>query len=206
VPGLARQLTRWLLIALTGTAAVIGVGLGLRALTAGLGSWDGRELDAIVGGRGRAAIDAAHAASLFGRSWALLAIAAAAGLGRRGGSAMARLLPVTAVLVAIIAQNVIKTIVRRPRPPVRHLEHVTSWSFPSGHATESTALLGALVIASWSRGSSRARMAIVVGAAAVEAAIAGSRLVLGVHYPTDVMAGIVLGVLAAAVARLACAP
>jgi undecaprenyl-diphosphatase len=105
------------------------------------------------------------------------------------------------VLIAFIAQNVIKLIVKRPRPPVRHLEHVTSWSYPSGHAIASTALLGALVIAAWPLVRSRSgRGVLVVSALAAECIIATSRLILGVHYPTDVIAGFLLGILTAALA------
>lgn len=190
---------RGILLGTVSVALVVATGLVLRRLTEGLGAWDHRALVDVVRWRGSAAVETAHVASLFGRSWLLLSIAVGGGwLLRRGGGA---LIALTSVLIAIIAQNIIKVIVKRPRPPLRHLEHVTSWSYPSGHAMESTALLGALVIAAWGLVRSRsARGMILVSAVATECAIASSRLVLGVHYPTDVIAGCVLGVLAAALA------
>src|SRR5579875_73121 len=186
-----------LLVGVLGVGVLVGAGLTLRWLTAGLGAWDLRTLAEIARWRGRTAIDVAKLASLFGRTWVVLIVAiAAGGLSRRGGRAVA---PVRATLIAIAAQNLVKVIARRPRPPIRHLEHVTSYSFPSGHATQSTALLLGVLIACWPLLHGHCRRAGAVAAVtAAEFVIAGSRLVLGVHYPTDVGAGIVLGALAAA--------
>ena len=182
-----------------GLAALIAVGLLLRAATTGLGGWDQRTVVTVADWRGPVAIQVARVASVFGRSWLLLPLAAVLGwVVRRGGRG---LVPVLAVALAIVVQNVVKVIIRRPRPPVVRLEHVTSWSFPSGHATESTALLAALVICLWPRlTTTRARVAAVAPAASTALLIAAARVTLGVHYPTDVLAGIVLGVLAALIA------
>jgi membrane-associated phospholipid phosphatase len=190
-----------LLPAIAGVGLLVGIGLILRRLTAGLGSWDLRTLTQIARWRGGPAVDLAHVASFFGRSWMVVVIAAGAGwLLRRGGRGTT---PLTAALMAIAAQNVVKVIVRRRRPPLHHLEHVTSWSFPSGHAAESTALLVGVAIACWPLVDSRWRRAgVLVAATAAEFAIAGSRLVLGVHYPTDVIAGVVLGAVSAALASI----
>jgi undecaprenyl-diphosphatase len=193
------------IVAIVSVASVVGVGLVLRWLTGGLGAWDAHVLSSVARWRGPLAVDVARDASLFGRGWVLLVVAVASGwLLRRGGRATT---PLWSVLVAIVSQNLIKVIVRRPRPHVHHLEHVTSWSFPSGHATESTALLAALVVAAWPLTRTPWKRGAMVGAAlAAEFVIAASRLVLGVHYPTDVVAGFLLGVCTAALAVVCARP
>lgn len=87
-----------------------------------------------------------------------------------------------------------KVLVGRPRPPVHHLEAVTSGSFPSGHTTEATAFGVALLLTFLATRPRRglAVLAAIVTAAGV-AAVALSRIYLGVHYPTDIAGGLVLG-------------
>jgi undecaprenyl-diphosphatase len=83
----------------------------------------------------------------------------------------------------------------------------SGFSFPSAHSASSVALyaLLAFILARAARGSTRT--ALVVAGLAVAAAVGVSRVYLGAHYPTDVLAGwLTGGVLAAAswalVARL----
>ena len=70
----------------------------------------------------------------------------------------------------------------------------TSYSFPSGHAMVSfvvygmPAYLAVLTLENW-----RARVAIVFGAALLVILIGFSRVYLGVHYPSDVLAGYAAG-------------
>ena len=112
---------------------------------------------------------------------------------RVAGAAPAAFIAVsTAGAVAIF--NLDKLLVARPRPPVDHLEAASHSSFPSGHATLSAAFYVALVIVFASRSRARARTAAVLSAAVLlVAGIAASRVYLGVHYPTDVGAGLLLG-------------
>lgn len=94
------------------------------------------------------------------------------------------------------ASIVIKRVVRRPRPndpSVRiNVSTPSKLSFPSSHATSTTAaavLLGRL--------TGLPLPAVLVPAVLVPPMLL-SRLVLGVHYPTDVLAGSALGAISAA--------
>jgi undecaprenyl-diphosphatase len=83
----------------------------------------------------------------------------------------------------------------RPRPElVSHLVHENSFSFPSGHATMATITyltLGVLL----ARVQSRTRMKLYVLAVATFLAllVGFTRVYLGVHWPTDVVAGWCVG-------------
>jgi undecaprenyl-diphosphatase len=88
----------------------------------------------------------------------------------------------------------IKLLVSRPRPPVEHLQHVMGWSFPSGHATQASAFWVSLALTLPAAGAPPALVRPAVALAALIAlAVAWSRVYLGVHYPSDVAAGLLLG-------------
>ena len=79
----------------------------------------------------------------------------------------------------------------RPRPDVGSAVPLPeSAAFPSGHAASGVAVLGAFTILLAERiQSARARRWLWIGAAIVGAAVGLSRIVLNVHYVTDVLAG-----------------
>jgi undecaprenyl-diphosphatase len=91
--------------------------------------------------------------------------------------------------------NVLKALFARPRPDVvPHLREVMTLSFPSGHALTSAAIyltLGALLM----RVSDRRVTKFYCMAVAMLATllIGSTRVYLGVHYPTDVLAGWLIG-------------
>ena len=102
---------------------------------------------------------------------------------------------VTTSVLGLIVNNIIKVIVSRSRPQFDHaVAHAFGKSFPSGHAMNSTVVYGSLLVIAWGPLRTTVRRtaaAVLVGA--LIAAIATSRVVLGVHYASDVVAGIVLG-------------
>lgn len=99
---------------------------------------------------------------------------------------------VTAGLGSSAITNLVKVLVERPRPDlVPHLVSTSTWSFPSGHACSSAAVyMGLAAVLAADRLHRRIAMA---AAALLAAAVAVSRVYLGVHYPTDALAGLALG-------------
>jgi membrane-associated phospholipid phosphatase len=121
---------------------------------------------------------------------ALVAATVAAYLVRRERGRDAALLVVTLVGAQLLTW-ILKAIFERPRPTFDDPVATASWfSFPSGHALSAIAVYGALAFVLARRITSpRARSAVVGGAALLVATIGFSRLYLGVHYLTDVLAG-----------------
>jgi undecaprenyl-diphosphatase len=99
------------------------------------------------------------------------------------------------VLGASILNAGLKSLVHRPRPElVPHLAVVSNASFPSGHAMISAAILltiGAMLAETQPRRSARIFLMGVCGLLVLLIGI--SRVYLGVHWPTDVLAGWCLG-------------
>jgi undecaprenyl-diphosphatase len=126
----------------------------------------------------------------------VVAAAAAAAFWYRGLRLGLALAPVISLAVAVIAIGVTKGAVGRSRPPVPlHLVAENGPSFPSGHATSSTAVFLTIgfVAALYLLRSPIARTAAAVAAALLSGLVGISRLILGVHWPSDVVAGWALG-------------
>lgn len=84
-----------------------------------------------------------------------------------------------------------KHLLERPRPEwADPIVVLASTSYPSGHATAAATTAAALALAVRHR-------AAVVAAVLLAVSVAASRVFLGAHYPTDVVAGLVFGVLLA---------
>ena len=102
------------------------------------------------------------------------------------------------LLVGFAVTVALKAAFGLPRPPVE-LQYVRydGFGFPSGHALGSTVGWGGLAVA-LERVSTRRRRALAAGT--VVAVVALSRVVIGVHYLVDVVAGVAIGLVVLAVA------
>ncbi|MGV9638066.1 phosphatase PAP2 family protein [Nocardia rhamnosiphila] len=131
-------------------------------------------------------------------SVAALALLLALVVGRQRRNIAAPALVLGIVTTAVVASTITKLIVARARPPLSaRLVPETSYAFPSGHVTAVTALAGAVVLAYATRSGSPSRhyrvAAVVTLSVSVIAAVAATRLYLGVHWLSDVVAGAILG-------------
>jgi membrane-associated phospholipid phosphatase len=113
---------------------------------------------------------------------------------RRFRSYLSGLIVVAAVGVAGALCTALKFVLERGRPPVVIQETLeTDYSMPSGHVTGTVVLCGMLVAVLGFQRSAAVTRWLALLAAVVVAAVAFSRLYLGVHWLTDVLAGVLLG-------------
>lgn len=137
-----------------------------------------------------------RAITSLGGVWVLTVVCIAFALGWRrvvGDWTAAIVLAVVSAL-AWWSCNSLKLVFGRARPDLAdRLVAAGGYSFPSGHATQSAAIWGtlALLVARRLPGHRRPVWAVGVG---VAAAVGASRVYLGVHWFTDVVAGWTLGV------------
>ena len=90
----------------------------------------------------------------------------------------------------VFLTTVLKAVFQRARPELFDSGYTASfYSFPSGHATVAVGFYGALTLILAYRLRGWARWTVATGGGLLVLLIGFSRLYLGVHYPTDVLAG-----------------
>ena len=91
-------------------------------------------------------------------------------------------------------------IVKRPRPHVEQLDgSPVSSSFPSGHVAAAVCYAAVVIVVFWHTRRVWARALAVAGAIVVPLIVGWARAYRGMHYVSDVVAGIVLGIVSLAV-------
>lgn len=141
--------------------------------------------------------DVLQAVTRLGETWLLLIVMAVVGFAAVLRSAdrhwgMLGFLAAVGIGVSAV-NNGLKWLVMRDRPEVDHLVGSGGSSFPSGHSAAAAACWAAIAIVVSRRmrpGTRRWAMAVAV---AVAVLVAASRVLLGVHWLTDVIAGVLVG-------------
>lgn len=176
------------------TFVLVGWGVGELLLSA-LASADLNAVRDVAAERSGIVTQAARVLTWAGSAFLLvgLALIICLALGRAGLRREALAVAFSLGGAMLIAAWV-KLLMVRPRPPVEHLQAVTGWSFPSGHATQASAFWLSLVLALDTAGAPPTITGVAAGLALmVVLVVAASRVYLGVHYPSDVTGGVLLG-------------
>ena len=102
---------------------------------------------------------------------------------------------ITIDLVGVTLVNqVIKHIIRRPRPNVLRLVEESGYSFPSGHSMVSMAFYGIIIYLVYKNVTNKyLRWTLIILLSLLILSIGFSRIYVGVHYFTDVAGGFLLG-------------
>jgi membrane-associated phospholipid phosphatase len=186
-----------------GVGAAIAVMLGLGALAGlwaaftgvGPASLDAAVLDESVESRTGMLTAAAVAVTNLGSTVAMAGLAVVAGgwlwfNGRRADA----VLVIGAMSGAALVFRGLKELLDRPRPPLDdQLVHATNESLPSGHATMAIVVIGTLVVLAWPERTPAGRTALVATATLWVGAVGLTRIYLGVHWFSDVVAGWLVG-------------
>ena len=140
--------------------------------------------------------DGLKVVTTLGETWFVIVAAVVLVLGERLRRQPGRW-AVAFLLVVILGQNVltrtIKELADRVRPDLNPIAETLGPSFPSGHSATAAAFYAAAALV-LGRGRPRLTRALLAGGAvAVAVGVAGSRVLLDVHWLSDVIAGVALG-------------
>jgi membrane-associated phospholipid phosphatase len=161
----------------------------------GVARWDQSVADWGADRSTDAAVTAVTMVTHLGGTPFLIAVLSIVGLvewrRRRDPTSLLFLLVVGIGVSAI--NNSLKWLIMRDRPAVVHLIDAAGSSFPSGHAAAAAACWMAVAVVVGRSAPRRARPWVAACAVAIAGAVAASRALLGVHWLTDVIAGLLVG-------------
>ncbi len=182
---------RWLVLVASG---VVFLSLAGGLVAGGLDWLDRPVIELFAGLRGDGLTRGMLGLTWCGNGLTLTLVAVAASVALFFARARADAVFLAAASIGAGALNaLLKLAFSRPRPILlTHLSQAGGYSFPSGHAMASAAIYGAVALV-WIRRFPRARWPVTLGFGLVVLGIGASRIYLGVHYPSDVLAGFALG-------------
>jgi len=192
----------------------LGLALTLQLVALGLAGWAfGSVVQDVITGDGSARIDAPITRSLVNHpvAWLTTTMKTVTDLGqivvlavavlvvglvarRRRQGWLPLLILGLALVGAVALTDVVKPLVGRVRPDMGPLTRGDGFAFPSGHATQSAAVYGALayLAAGWSR-TWKSKVLAWTLALLIVLLVGFSRVYLGLHWATDVLGGYALG-------------
>jgi undecaprenyl-diphosphatase len=197
--GVARDV-RWLLVpAACLIALMVGLGFLLTEVlpSTALGRWDAEVPGRLVEYRQQEGISESKLITTLSETLTIITLAAMAAAACRWK--FGRWRESLVVIYAVIGETAIfvatTLFIDRPRPGVPHLDDAPpTSSFPSGHTAAAVCFYGSIAaIILWHSRYRWIKVVTVVVCGAVPLLIAGSRVYRGMHYPTDVLAGALLG-------------
>jgi membrane-associated phospholipid phosphatase len=198
-PGARRRFWATLLLMVVVPAAAFATVAGL-VLAQGTPSWDTAILRLVARHQQVTARSFVEAFTTLGSLWLVLVLLAAALavllLARRYRQAA---FVATATLLSMTAAGVMKLVFARPRPEVIP-QPLGRWSFPSGHTMTATGLAISLLVVIW---PTRWRIPALALATVCAIGVGLTRVYLGYHYPSDVVAGWALSLAVVGVTLLA---
>jgi membrane-associated phospholipid phosphatase len=100
---------------------------------------------------------------------------------------------VTVLLGEVVLVNAVKDLLHRVRPTFNPIAETLGPSFPSGHSATAAAMYAAIALVLARRRSPHTRSLLAGAAVAVAIGVAASRVLLGVHWLSDVVAGLAFG-------------
>ena len=100
---------------------------------------------------------------------------------------------VTVLLGEVVLVNAVKDLLHRVRPTFNPIAETLGPSFPSGHSATAAAMYAAVALVLARRRSPHTRSLLAGAAVAIAIGVAASRVLLGVHWLSDVVAGLAFG-------------